>query len=289
MEQTVYGDILFFVNFCMDFQCMFLTAKLLRRPFPLWRGVLASALGALYACIALFLSTSGIWAFAADCGVCLLMCLLCFFEREAGARRAVLSFLIYFVVSFAVGGVMSGMASLLSHVSLPLGEGGAALSSGSFLLLAALGGATTLLWGRFCQRRAGSKRTELSLDIEDRRLTVRCMVDTANLLRDPVGGAPVVLVSKGRVRELLSAEYAPILERGAMAVAELPPELARRVRLIPAHTATGSSVLTALAPDSAFLGTGKLRHAVELLVAPVELAVDRDDYEALLPAELLPE
>ena len=70
MEQTVYGDVLFFVNFCMDFQCLFLTARLLHRPFRIWRAALASVLGALYACAALFLAVSGAVALLLDSGVC---------------------------------------------------------------------------------------------------------------------------------------------------------------------------------------------------------------------------
>ena len=79
MEKTVWGDLLFLVNFCMDFQCLFLTAKLLHRRFFAWRAALASALGALYAVAALFFQTAGGVAFLLDCLTCLLMCLMVFF------------------------------------------------------------------------------------------------------------------------------------------------------------------------------------------------------------------
>ena len=140
MEQTVYGDLLFFVNFCMDFQCLFLTAKLLRRPFPLFRAVLFSALGALYACAALFLeATSGV-AFLADLFVCLLMCAGVFLGRGQGLSCLPVPYALYFGVSFALGGVMSGMATLLSRLELPVFEQGGAGSAGAFFFLAALGG-----------------------------------------------------------------------------------------------------------------------------------------------------
>ena len=58
MEQTVYVDLLFLVNFCMDFQCLFLAGKLLHRPFHVWRALIFASLGAVYAVAALFLSTS---------------------------------------------------------------------------------------------------------------------------------------------------------------------------------------------------------------------------------------
>ena len=288
MEQTVYGDVLFFVNFCMDFQCLFITAKLLHRPFPLLRGILFSAFGALYACAALFLAVSGIPAFAADCAVCLLMCMGVFFVKKGGVRRVAVAFALYFGVSMAVGGVMSGMASLLSHLQMPMGMGGEDLSSEAFFLLAVLGGGVTFLWGSFHQRRARGVRAALTLTLEERQVSVRCMVDTANLLRDPVGGRPVVLLDIKAAKEILPSALLAVAEsKDPSLLTQLPLPLARRARLIPADTATGQGMLLAVAPDRALLRMGKGEVPVELLVAPVALTADGDAFEALLPAELV--
>lgn len=288
MEQTVYGDLLFFVNFCMDFQCLFVTAKLLHRPFRVLRGVLASALGALYACAALFLSTSGVLAFLADCAVCFLMCAIAFFEKGVRIRRLFAPFGVYFVVSFAVGGVMSGLASLLSHVTLPLGSGGVDISSGMFFFLAAFGGITTFLWGSFCARRSKGKGASLYLEMGENKRVVRCMFDTANLLCDPVGGKPVALLDLKAAEGLLDAAVlAAAKTHDSAAIGALPVEIGRRVRLIPAGTATGRGLLLAVAPDRAFLDTGGGIVPIELLIAPTELLVGSEDYEGLLPAELM--
>lgn len=287
MEQTVYGDILFFVNFCMDFQCLFLTAKLLHRPFPLWRSLLASTLGALYACVALFLSVSGAFAFVADCGVCLLMCVCVFWSARLSMRSLLFSFAVYFGASAAVGGVMSGMAALLSHMEMPIGTEGAELSSGAFFLLALLGGAATFLWGKVCQRRAKGRRALLELTLDGEMRTFHCMVDTANLLRDPVGGRPVALIDAAAAGGFLPKPLLETASGGCSGIAALPVELARRVRLIPANTATGQGTLLAVAPDEAFLDAGHGRVQVELLVAPVSLSLEAEDCTVLLPAELI--
>ncbi|MBE6702059.1 MAG: hypothetical protein E7585_01420 [Ruminococcaceae bacterium] len=290
MEQTVYGDILFFVNFCMDFQCLFLTAKLLRRPFRLWRSVIFAAVGALYACVALFLAVSGIWAFLADCAVCFLMCAGAFWRKEEAFWRLLVPFALYFGVSFAVGGVISGMGSLLAHIEAPIGLDDGEISSVGFFLLAAVGGIATFLWGRFCQRRAKGRRVTLTVEWAGKRLVVEGLVDTGNLLRDPVGGKSVVLLKKERAKDFLPARLLAATERGhESAVAELPAELARRIRWVPASTAVGRGLLLAVSPDQAFLDVGKGNVAVELLLAPVILSEDLGECEALLPAELIVE
>ena len=288
MEQTVYGDILFFVNFCMDFQCLFLTAKLLHRPFSLLRGAIFATFGALYACVALFLSVSGLWAFLADCGVCFLMCVGTFLQKEGRLRQVILPFALYFGVSFAVGGVMSGIASLLSHIVAPIGAQGTELSSGAFFLLALLGGVLTFFWGRLTQRRVKGKRAELTLLFEEKTLSVLSMVDTANLLRDPVGGKPVVLLDRVAAKELLPKELLHIAEHHDQGkLSALSHDIARRVRLIPASAATGQGLLLAVAPDRAVLDLGKGALEIDVLVAPVPLVTDGNDYQALLPAELI--
>ena len=287
MEQTVYIDILFFVNFGMDFQCLFLTAKLLNRPFFLRRVILFSAMGALYACAVLFVVLPGILAFVADCAVCALMCVGALWQREEPLWRMLLPFALYFGVSFAVGGVISGMGALLSRLSLPIVSGGGGLSSAGFFLLAALGGALTFFWGRVCQRRAGGKRVALTLELDGQRITVQGMVDTANSLRDPIGGKPVVLLKKTATVSLFLRELMEAAEHHE-AVTALSEDVARRLRWIPAETAVGNGLLLAVQPDLALLDVGGGAVAVDVLVAPVPLkGVEDTACDALLPPGLL--
>lgn len=287
MAQTVYVDLLFLVNFCMDFQCLFLTARLLHRPFPLKRALLASALGALYACAALFLPASGVVAFVADLAAGLLMCGLVFLAQEEKKWRFLIPFGLYFGVSAAVGGLMGAVSGLLTRLSYePAQETGGSLS---FALLALLGGLATFLWGRLCQRRAKGKCVKLRLEYGGRELCIDAFVDTANHLCDPVGGRPVVVIDRVAAKGLLPEALLNAAERGMAGLALLPPVLARRVRMIPAATVTGRGVLLAIAPDKAFLDAGRGAHAVELLLSPAPLGAAAEGHKALLPPALLTE
>lgn len=286
MTQTVYGDLLFFVNFCMDFQCLFLTAKLLRRPFPPLRAALASALGALYACVALFITVSGGVAFFSDLAVCFLMCVAVFAARGTHFRAIFVPFALYFGVSFAVGGVMSGMATLLSRLALPIETDAGSISSMGFFLLAAFGGLCTFLWGRLCQRRAKVRRALLTLSLFGRELRVQGLVDTANLLIDPVSGRPVVILSAEAAQEWLP----PALRDASPAtVSALPPALACRVRLIPTKTVTGGGLLLAFLPEEAFVDSGKGNVPVQPAIALAAKESLPADCAALLPSAILNE
>lgn len=283
---TVWGDLLFFVNFCMDFQCLFLTAKLLGRPFPVWRGALFSALGALYAVAALFISAPGAVAFLCDCVVCFGMCFGTFGQKRRPTVSVFLPFLVYFGVSFAVGGAMSGIGALLARLELPFAVSGEEISGGAFLLLAAAGGLCTFLWGRVSRRRAGQTRARLRVAMGSREVCLSAMVDTANLLCDPVSGKPVAIVAKGAIDALLT----PALQGafcGTGGVGALAHAEARRVRFIATHSVTGEGLLVAIAPDRAWLDMGRGEVGVELLLAQSELQLGLDECQALLPVELI--
>ena len=287
---TVWGDLLFFVNFCMDFQCLFLTAKLLHRPFFVWRAALFAGLGAIYAVAALFMETSGVIAFLADCAVCFLMCMGAFVQKNCRTVHVFLPFLVYFGVSFAVGGAMSGMAALLSHIELPISANESEVSTGLFFLLATVGGISTFLWGRMTQRRAGQTRACLRVGIGDSAVSLCAMVDTANLLTDPISGKPVVIVSRAALQDLRPQSLVRVLTADDVsALGELDAQDARRVRLLRAGSVTGERLLFAISPDWAFLDCGKGEVAVELLLAPTVLHMGFDECEALLPAELIRE
>lgn len=288
MEQTVYGDLLFFVNFCMDFQCLFLTARLLRRPFRIWRGVVAAVLGALYACASLFIVTTASLSLVIDLLVGALMCLLVFFVRGTSLVQCAIPFALYFGVSFAVGGVMSGIAGLVSRLDLPAVQSGTSVSSTAFFMLAALGGMVTFLFARLCQKKARDTRATLALTLLGKRTEVRALVDTGNLLTDPASGRPVVILRRDVARAWLPGAFSPQGE-DSLHMATLPPALARRARLIPTATVTGGGLMLAFLPDEALLDAGRGAHAVELLVCAAPLEGVGAEYAALIPAALITE
>lgn len=290
MEKTVYGDLLFFVNFCMDFQCLFLAAKLLRRPFSIPRGALFSALGALYACAALFWHVSGGIAFFLDLAVCFLMCFGVFWQKKMRFSRLFAPFGVYFGVSFAVGGVMSGVGALLAHAGVSLGEGHGEVGTGAFFLLAAAGGLSTFMWGRFCQRRAKGKRAAFRVRLAERETTVDGMVDTANLLCDPVSGRPVVFLSESAAKTVFPPPLLRVCEEDpAAALTKLSPALARRVRLLPGVTVTGRRLVAAVRPDGAWLDAGRGEVPVQTLIAVAPAFGSEKECAALLPAALITE
>ena len=277
MEQEVYADLLFLVNFSMDFLCAYLTASLLHRRVRPWRLISASVLGGLYAVAALFLPAARWTTLSADLAVCLLMCALLFVGRGVPPRFFALSVALYVGVSMAMGGMMTALFRLLnraglSAAGLEAGEDG--LSAWLFALLAGISTLAGLRGSRLLRQSAARRFARLTVTVGERSVEVQALIDNGNLCRDPISGKPVIFLDPRRARTLIGE-------------GELSPDMARRFRMIPIETVSGRQLRTAYLPDRMMLTDGGGSHEIEALIAPAEAEVGRGLWGAIVPAELV--
>ncbi|MBR4014238.1 MAG: sigma-E processing peptidase SpoIIGA [Clostridia bacterium] len=169
MEQTVYVDLFFVINFSMDFLCFFLASQLLGSKLSPWRTVAASALGGIYANMTLFMSVSGIWELALDILVCALMCVVSF----GRIKHLFAHVCVYIAISMVLGGFMTALFELLNKIELPLGEiEGDGISAWLLLFLAVVSGALTLFGGKFFRRTSSRKYTAVTVTLSGKSATL---------------------------------------------------------------------------------------------------------------------
>ncbi len=287
MQVEVYADLLFLINAGMDGLCLLITSRLLHKRILPFRMIAAAVLGGVYAVLVLFLSVGRLTALLADAVVCLLMCLAAF------GRRGILgASLLYTGLSMALGGVMTALFSLLNRAGVAglLPDGGDGAEAWIFLAVAAAGGIVTLKGGRLWRRSRSVTVCLVTVTLGGRSQTFAGLVDTGNLLCDPVGGQAVICARP----EALSALFAPAV-RDAMAAGD-PTALvntpdARRLRCIPTETATGGGMLIGFRPDGVTLALHDkdTPRAVDATVAVMPKGSPPESgTEALVPAVLLP-
>ena len=293
MEVAVYADLLFLINAGMDGLCLLLAGKLLHRKVRPWRGVIGAVLGGAYAVAALLLPDVGqAPSLLCDLAVCVAMCGIVFGEGRRGWVKGLLSSVgVYFVLSMALGGVMTALYHLLNRagVAALLGElsggGGDGLGSWLFHRLVLVGGAVSLWGGRFWRQSRAVRLCTLTVELDGKTASLRGMVDSGNLLRDPMSGRTVICAEGAAFGKLLSPALAAVMGGKSPDAVGLPSEDARRVRVIPTETATGAGMLYGFLPDRLILADGKEEREVDAIVAFV--SVPTDGVDALIPSELL--
>lgn len=292
MGQTVYADLLFLINFSMDFLCFYISSAILHRRMSAIRALLASVFGGVYSVAVLFAYLVPPFGLVCDATACLLMCVAVFVGKNVTVGRFLLSCATYVGVSAALGGMMTALFNLLNTLELPLdvlksdAEG---IPVWLFALLAAFSGAATLMGGRFFRAKQSERSARVEILYGGRRAELFAVCDTGNLVRDPISGRSVVVADLSSLRPLLpEALIRAVRENNATYLSELPDEVARGLHIIPTRSVGGTSVLFALRPDGMQVtGSDGKPHEIDALFAPAPIGSSAKGYQALLPPELL--
>lgn len=285
----VYADLLFLINTGMDGLCFFMTGRLLHRKLSPWRVLIGAMLGGMYAVAALFFECGQALALFLDMGGCFILCALVFGgPKSGGIRRLFVTTAIYLLLSMTLGGVMTVLFNFLNRIgfinALPAGEDG--LGTWLFALLAILSSIITLSGGRFFRKESRIRQCRVTVELDSRRVELDGLVDTGNLLRDPLSGRPVICADRRLLSGLLSPGLARAMEDSQRATS-LSPADAKRLRLIPAGSATGHGILTGFVPDQILISyihrNKEQQREVNAVIASAELT----DTHAIVPAELI--
>ena len=295
MEVAVYADLLFLINAGMDGLCLLLTGKLLHRRVKAWRVAVGAVLGGIYAVAALLLPDVGqAPSLFCDLAVCVSMCAIVFGEGRRGwIKRLLATAGVYFALSMALGGVMTALYHLLNRAgaaSLLAGlseGGGGGLESWLFLLLVLIGGAVSLWGGRLLRRSRAVSFCTVTVELDGRSVTLRGMVDSGNLLRDPMGGRAVICAERTALGKILPPSLAAVMRGASPESVGLSSSEARRVRVIPAGTATGEGLLYGFLPDRITVTAEEDTQGREIDAVVAVTSIPTEGAEALIPSELV--
>ena len=287
MEQTVYIDLYFIVNFSMDFLCFFLTSRLLSIHEKLWRVLVASAFGGVYACVALCLHLGAFLGIVADICACVLMATMAYLGRE-GARRIFSYSVVYAAVSIVLGGFMTVLFSLFNRVGLDrmLGSENDAdgISVWIFALLALMSGLISVFGGRFFKRKSSHSFCCLRLHDRGKTVEIKGLCDSGNLVCDPISTKMCIITELNAVRDILRSSTYRAIEAGIPSTADAA-DMAR-IRVIPVKTVSGSDMIYALRLDRIEVDFGKGYREVDALLAFSRAAINADGAVAIVPASL---
>ena len=292
MGQTVYADLLFLINFSMDFLCFYITGAILHKKLSVVRALLASVCGGVYSVAILFAYPVPPFSLVCDGVAFVLMCAAVFIKKNMRPGTFFLQSAVYVGVSVALGGMMTAMFNLLNTLELPISEPGAnseGIPVWFFALLAAVSGVATLMGGRFFRAKQSERSASVEIEYGGRSATLCAVCDTGNLVRDPISGKCVVVADLTSIRRLLPEPLVlAVKENNASRLSRLPDDAAKGLRIIPTRSVGGMSMLYAIAPDRIRI-TGKdgKTHEADALVAPSPIGGTAGGYQALLPPELL--
>lgn len=291
MEQTVYVDLLFLVNFSMDFLCLYITSRLFSRPPHGGRTAAAAAVGGLYSVLRLFCLPDGFFGFCADMVCALLLVWIAFRGENPLKKNFWILVVSFFVTNMLLGGIMTAIFSLLNRLSPPDADsiiGEEDMPLWILIPVGILSAAATLLGQRSMRRKSRQTKATVTLEYGGRQASFAALCDTGHLLRDPFLGREILLADHSVSRELLPSDCRPSDTWKTENLSTLPDGIRRRLTLVPAATACRPDLLFAFRPDRAFLSVKGQKLPIDVLVGFSALSGNLGDCRGLFPPTLLP-
>ncbi len=268
----VYADVLFGINFFLDFILLWGTAKFGNFPSRMRRLIPAALLGAVYGVGILVPQWQMFYGIAGKIGFSFLMVLVAF--GRLPVLRFVKAVVYFYLISFAMAGAVLGGVSLLNNSGLLLPEN---LPIPWVALVFAVAAALLLArWGINYLRRnwqQDSCITQGEIWFEGKSVCCTLLLDTGNELSDPVSGKPVLVLEYDALKRILPEDFRTKFEAcGGNDVTKIlavnhGASWQRRLRLVPFH-AIGSNggMLLGFSPDLVVLGMKDKIYTKELIV-----------------------
>ena len=262
---VLYADIYLLINFSMDFLSLFITSKLLNAKIYKFRIIFASSIGALYALGMLLFEFSTFVTLCLNIACEIIIVLICFENKKF--KRIISSALVNFVISATLGGVMSVMYSFMNKImeNIISNESKDSYYGIRLAIIIALTLLTSIVFSRILNRSKQIKSEKIYVLLKDKTFEFEALCDSGNLLKEPLSGKSVILVTE---KSELGKEILKIQDIYK--------------RYIPYKNVDGTGILKGAIPQKIIVR--------ENLVEAVIATTDTDNfggYDALLPTALL--
>lgn len=270
-EETavIYADILFLINFSIDFLCLFITSRVLNCAGKTYRLLLGGLLGGIYSFLPYIININGVFSALASITVAFLITLTAFGTKNT---KSLFMICVTFIVSSAL---LGGLVTAIYNLSGGYSNGRyKELNSVSFCVICVISALIAFSYGLICRRKIHIRSAEIRIYIKSEKIKCRLLCDSGNLVTEPFSALPVIILSA----KTLPYPYCDPEN----------PDFPLNIRAIPFSTSSGKGCFLGFRPDRIeILSLGK-----KPKIADAFIGVDIDNksysgYDGIMPTSLL--
>lgn len=263
---VLYVDVLFAINFSMDFIAIFLCNMILRRKINRIRILVASVVGGLYGVIAVFLSVHPMVDSLLFILVALIICYISFYNKSI--KKLISSLLLYLFANCLLGGIMSALFSLLNRVLLKYFDATInenVYSGARFFIIASIAIMIAVLFGKHLMKKKESCEVLVKVTYKGETYNVSGLSDSGNMLSEPITGKAVILISeKSKLSKCINLD------------------VEKNIRYIPYSDISNDGLIKGVIPEKIVIN----EISVDAIIAPIKRE-NFGEYEAIVPSSLV--
>lgn len=202
---TIYLDVVLFENLCMNYIILFATGYILKVKIKHLRLIISSFLGGVYS-ILTYIQVLEIYS-NVICKIILSIVMIYIGYKPKTIKLLIKQLIFFYLTSFVFGGCAFALLYFIKPQEIIMRNG---VYIGTYpLKIAILGGivgftitviAFNLVKMKFSQK---DMYCEISIFFGEKSINTIALLDTGNLLKDPITSMPVIIVEKEILRDIL--------------------------------------------------------------------------------------
>ena len=205
---TIYIDIIIVENLIMNYIILYATGLISKSKKSYLRMFLASLIGAIYATLEYVLKVNIYSNIILKTILSIIIVHVAFYPQNA--KKMCKQIVLFYVTTFTFGGIATYLIYVLKPQNIIIKNG---MYVGKYVLKVIFIGAivgTIILAIAFKMTKNKLTKKDLickvKIKLNGKEETVEAMVDTGNMLKEPITGTPVVVVERTSLYELLPKE-----------------------------------------------------------------------------------
>ncbi len=259
MLQTVYVDILFCIDFTMDFLALYITSYLLKIRLKTHRIVIAALFGALYSVLTVVFRVDSV-IFALLCAA--VMCFTAFGKRSL--KQFLHIFIAFIAVNFLLGGGMTALFTLFNSFvgeRLVIIYGDVSNVPGKlpfniFAVGVVVITVTVMSFAKFFSRKGTCRNVPSEIYLYGRHEKLNLTEDSGNLLTESLSGEPVIFLSEKAMLKFTD-------EKTLCAIKNLNPDIMSKnrvkMRVAVYQTVSGKEMCLCIRPEKILVNGKSVR------------------------------
>ena len=239
---TIYLDVVLLENLCMNYIILFATGYIMKIKMKQWRIILSSLLGGLYSNFNMKILLS------------ILIVHLAF--NPKGIKKLAKQLIIFYLTSFAFGGCAFALLYFVKPQNILMKNG---VYIGTYpIKIAILGGILGFFVINISFKIIKNRLTKKDMlyDIEifykEKKLNIKVILDTGNLLTEPITNTPVLIVEENKVNKIIPKDILESLENmlHGNTLDEIDEDLKKRCSIIPfSSIGKSNGIMLGFRPD----------------------------------------
>lgn len=205
---TVYLDIIFLENLCINCIILLATALINKNPISIIKILLSSLIGSIYA-VLVYLSILEIFS-NIILKILLSICMVHVAYNPKNVKVLIKEIILFYLTSFTFGGVAFALLYFVKPQEILIKNG---LLIGTYPIKIVLTGVIlgfiiiTVAFKNFKKRLLNKDMfCNITINFDEKYKTVKAMIDTGNLLKEPITGIPVVVIEKSELLDIFPKE-----------------------------------------------------------------------------------